>query len=317
VKIVSEAWGTYDAAKGAGLAVDQLAPALQDLGIKAAYAAYDNQNDVDLAAANLREFIADDQVLCGVGPFNSRVTLNVMDLYYLAGPAFVSPSASHPDVSSLRYLEVNRSFGRDHMLAPAAAKFVADQGLQTVYIVSDGSDFSSQAARLFRAEASASGLTVLGDVCATSEMEYCEAGARLMQAAEPAAVLYSLLTWQAGPFFKSVREAGYIGMLLAAEPNPDLALLAGPLALECEGIFYVNSGAPVTAAAPRTTSLRASSAHLADLRESSRDGPSTPQASASRLEGRQPWHRAENCRRGKRWLKPYASSKTTPELLAR
>ena len=250
VKIVSEAPGSFDVAFGAELAVAYLSGPLKELGYDVKFASYDDQDNVDVAIPIAKEIIADPEVLCGVGPLSSTVTLNVGDLYHMAGLAFVSPSATSPKVTDRRYPEVDQVTGRNDVMGTAAAMFAANEGFANVYLLMDDGDFSSQVARSFKAQAAQSGVSVIGELHATVERENLVAAAKLVQAASPVLVFYSGFSWQASPAFKALREAGYMGTLLAAEPNPDLALLAGPLALDGGGMYYVSAGTPAAQQGP-------------------------------------------------------------------
>jgi branched-chain amino acid transport system substrate-binding protein len=245
VKIVAETWGIFDIAKAAELAVDQFAPGLQDLGLEVTYAAYEDQDDVDIAVANMKELIADDEVLCGVGPVSSRVTLNVMDLYHVAGLAFVSPSATSPNVSTRNYLEVNRVIGRDDMVAVAAAGFLESEGIGTAYVIRNENDYASRAADTLKRSADQGSVSLVGELTESEQLGNADAAVGQILEAAPEAVFYAGLADQAGPFFQRLRLAGYTGTLLSVADNPALIQDAGPLALEGGGLFYVTQVAPV------------------------------------------------------------------------
>ncbi len=256
LKIVSEAPIGFDVGLAARLAVVEKSGPLRDLGFEVEFENHDDQDDVDKGIDIARAVIADPKVLCGVGAFSSRVTINVTDLYHTAGLAFISPSATNPKVTTRNYLEVNRVTGRNDAMGAALAKFALAQGYASADVLTDNGDLSSQVTRAFKAQASQEGLVVIRELRATVEAGNLEAAADVVQGDNPDAVLYSGFTWQASPAFKALREAGYTGALLAVDPNPDLAELAGPLALDGAGMYYVNMGAP-SGASPEAINFQA------------------------------------------------------------
>jgi branched-chain amino acid transport system substrate-binding protein len=239
VKIVSQSPDYPDIREGAQLAVEVLAGPLQDLGYEAQYVPYDDQNDVDVAIRNAKELIADPEVLCGVGHYTSRVTINLADLYHVAGLAFISPSATNPEVTQRHYLEINRVAGRDDMQATAAVKFVQSEGLMSIFIVRNDVDYFNRVTNQFKREADPLGLKIAGDMKASVEAGNFTAVSTHVIAAQPDVVLFSGWAEQAGIFFKQVRLDGYSGVLLAITGDPSLAQNAGPLAMEGGGLFYV------------------------------------------------------------------------------
>jgi branched-chain amino acid transport system substrate-binding protein len=250
VKIAGESPVAYNINFAAQLAVDDLSDPLRALGYAVKFEAFDDNDDLDKAIQIAKDVIADPEVLCLVGPLTSRVTINVSDLYHAAKLPLISPSATSPNVTDRHYPEVNRTTGRNDVMGTAVAKFAADQGFTSAYLVNDDGDFSGQVARAFKAEASKLGVGVLREIKATNERGNQAATAKLVQTDQPQFVFFTGFTWQASPFFKAVREAGYQGVLIAAEPNPDLAQSAGPLALDGGGMYYVSTGAPAAEAGP-------------------------------------------------------------------
>src|SRR5512138_2240268 len=94
-----------DIMRGAELAVTQLADPLMELGYKVEFTSYDDQNNFGIAAEIAQQIVADPEVLCIVGPYTSRVSNQVKEIYHQAGLAFVSPSTTAAFVAESGYLE--------------------------------------------------------------------------------------------------------------------------------------------------------------------------------------------------------------------
>ena len=244
VKIVSQSPEYSDIAEGAQLAVEQLAGALRDLGYKAEYVAYDDQDNVDVAAKNAGEIIDDPEVLCGVGHYTSRVTINLEDLYHRAALAFISPSATNPQVTGRHYLEISRVASRDDGLAAAAVQFIQSKGMESFFLVRNNVDFFNRVGNEFRRGADAAHITILGDLPASIEMGNFEAVITHVMDAKPDVVLFGGSANQAGTFFHQARLAGYEGMLIAIDGADALGQNAGPLGLEGGGLYYMAGSVP-------------------------------------------------------------------------
>src|SRR3990172_9384299 len=83
-----------DIMRGAELAVKQLTDPLTELGYKIELVPYDDKNDIGVAVAIAKEIVADPEILCGGGPYASRILNQVKEIYHQAGLAFVSPSTT-------------------------------------------------------------------------------------------------------------------------------------------------------------------------------------------------------------------------------
>ncbi len=249
VKIFGEALGSSDINRGAELAVRDLADPLKQLGYAASFTAFDDQDNVDLAVKNVKAIIADPAYLCGAGPYTSRVTLNVMSLFHRAGLAFITPSATNPQVTGLHYIEVNRATGRDDVQGSVALAFARDKGAGTAYIVRTGQDFFNRVASAFKSGASKTELKVIGDGTSSGNNQTLVGK---IVAAKPDLVFFTGFSAQAGPFFNQVRAAGYEGMLLSADGAPGLGESAGPLAQEGGGTYYFYASTPIQANAAIT-----------------------------------------------------------------
>ena len=244
VRIVSQSPANADIAHGAQLAVEQLAAPLRDLGYEAQYSAFDDQNNVDVAAQNAKQIIDDPEVLCGVGHYTSRVTINLEDIYHRAGLAFISPSATNPQVTERHYLETSRVAGRDDGLAEATVKFVQSKGLTSIFVVRNDIDFFNRVGDAFRRGADEAHLQIVGDLAASIEMGNYDAAVARLMAANADVVFFGGSANQAGTFLHDARLAGYQGMLVGIDGASALGRTAGPLATEGAGLYYMAGSVP-------------------------------------------------------------------------
>lgn len=244
VKIVSQGPGYTDIAEGARLAIDQLSVPLRDLGFAVAYNAYDDQDNVDVAVENAKQFVDDAAVLCGVGHYTSRVTINLEDLYHREGLAFISPSATNPDVTQPHYVEINRVTGRDDVTGVAAARFMQSEGWQSVLIVRNPVDYAGRVTDGFKREVGSLGMALLGDLSANPDATGFDSVLSRTMEQQPDVLYFGGWPEQAGRFFKEARLAGYTGVLFTLYGAPALGEDAGPLALEDGGLYYMTGSIP-------------------------------------------------------------------------
>ena len=231
--------------RGADLAVQQLSGPFVENGYKVELAAYDDQNKAETAQLNAKEIIADPQILCGVGHYNSRIAIQTSNLYHQAGLAFVAPAATARLLTDRGYLEVNRVIGRVDGQGIAAAQYAKDQGFSSVYIISGSSD-ALKNAEYFRREADRIGIHVLGMVITTlTENDMRQIINRVM-ASRPELVYISNAAHQAIPFFQKARTAGYMGSFLGTEALNDPAAItsADPSLVEGGGLYYTITNPP-------------------------------------------------------------------------
>ena len=235
-----------DILRGAELAVLQLSDSLVEQGYKVELASYDDQNNAETAQKNASEIIADPQVLCGLGHYNSRVTLRTSNLYHEAGLALVAPAATAGLLTDRGYLEVNRVIGRIDGQGIAAAQFAKDQGFSSVYIISGRSE-ALKNAEYFRLEADRLGIQVLGMVITSlTENDMRSIINRLMES-KPALVYISNPVDEAIPFFQKARTAGYVGPFLGTEALNDpqaITTSADPSLVKDGGLYYTITSPP-------------------------------------------------------------------------
>lgn len=253
IKIVSQSPLSGDQAaaginiqRAVQLAVAQLAGPLQDLGYKIEYDAYDDQASIEPAVKNAKEIVADPQVLCGVGHYNSGITLSASGFYHLAGLAFISPSNTTPKATSNGFLEINRALGRDDVMGAAGAKFAQAQAFKSVFVVRNSDDWINLVVNGFVKEANKLGIKIAGNYVASDGGGNFEAIINSLMKTNADMVYYGGSINQAGPFFKQARLAGYTGTLMTFYGTSDLIDEASALALEGGGLYYTDTGLPAS-----------------------------------------------------------------------
>jgi len=241
-----QAIGGSDILHGAELAVQQLDGPLREQGFKIQLLPYDDQNSAEIAAANAQEIVADPEILCGIGHYDSLITIEISDIYHQAGLAFVAPSATTPLLTDRSYLEINRVIGRTDGQGTAAAQFAKAQGFTSVYIVSQKGASSLRNAEYFRTESGSLGIKWLGSVISSLPAENMNKFVSQIMNARPDLVYISSSADQAIPFLTELRAAGYMGTFLGTESldNQSMISAAGPSLVEGGGIYYTIASPP-------------------------------------------------------------------------
>jgi branched-chain amino acid transport system substrate-binding protein len=240
--------GGTDIMRAAELAVKHLSGPLMDLGYKIELVPYDDQTDVGIAVAVAKEIVADPDILCGVGPYASRILNQVKEIYHQDGLAFVSPSSTAAFATASGYLEVNRVVGRHDAQGAVGAQFAKAQGFSRVFIMSQGTDYAQFNAYHFKEEANRIGVEVVGNLTTDAMNTFGQFIDRIIEANADVVYFSTLNVEQAGTFFREARAAGYMGAFLGNEgiDNPALLDFAGPLLVEGSGMYYTSIGAPAS-----------------------------------------------------------------------
>jgi len=235
-----------DILRGTELAVQQLAGPLNEFGYKVELVAYDDQNLVQTALANAQAIVADPEILCGVGHYDSDTTIAASDTYHAAGLAFVTPAATAPLLTDRNYLEVNRLIGRADGQGFAAAQFAREQGIKSIFVVSQKGDNTLRNAEFFRTETSRLGIQWLGSELNTVNDENRAKVVSEIVNANPELLYISTSANQAIPLLTALRAAGYRGRFLGTErlDNPSVISAAGMSLVQDGGLYYTLTSAP-------------------------------------------------------------------------
>jgi branched-chain amino acid transport system substrate-binding protein len=234
-----------DIKNGAELALEQLAGPLKDMGFKVELAAYDDEANPDKGVANAKQIVADPDVLCIVGHYNSGVQIPSSEEYHTAGLANVSPANTNPRVTDRGYLEVNRLVGRDDIQGAVGAQFAKSNNAATAYVLHDKTAYGQGIAEFFKREAEAQGIKVLGFE-GTEEKANFDALLTPVLSANPDVVYFGGMFDQIAVFIKQARQKGYMGMFLSDDgfDSNEAANIAGEALIQGKGTFYSTVAGP-------------------------------------------------------------------------
>lgn len=237
-----------DIMHGAELAVRQLADPLMGLGYAVELASFDDQNDFGIAADMAKQIVDDQDVLCVVGPFSSRVLNQVKEIYHQAGLALISPSATAAFAAASGYPEVNRVVGRNDGEGVAGAQFAHAQGFSRVFMISQNTDPAKFIGGNFKSEAARLGVTLVGDMSTEAVKDFNGIIDRVISSNADLVYFSTLSVDQAGNFFREARAAGYMGVLMGpgSLDAPILLEFAGPLLTDGGGMYYTNVVLPAS-----------------------------------------------------------------------
>jgi ABC-type branched-subunit amino acid transport system substrate-binding protein len=235
---------------GAEFSIEQQNTPLTKLGYRLELAGYDDEANREKGIANAQALIADPDVLCLVGHFNSGVTLGAYEAVYKGSNLVViSPGATNPTVTD-NTENVWRVVGRDDVQGVVGAQFARDPlGSKSVYIIHDGTTYGRSIANFFRLEAQTNGgptvLQFANYDDNQSEPDFTTF-VNEIQTLKPDLIFFAGAYSRAGVFFKLVRERGIVAQLMGTDSidNPELATIAGPAV---DGMHFTTVAAPVSA----------------------------------------------------------------------
>ena len=234
-----------DIKNGAELALEQLKKPLEDMGFKVELAPYDDQATPDTGVANSKTIVADPDILCVVGHYNSGVQIPSSENYHAAGLANVSPANTNPRVTTRGYIEVSRIVGRDDVQGVVAAEFANSKGMKSAYVVHDKTAYGQGIAEFFKRRAEEMGMQVVGFE-GTEEKANFDPLLTPLMSANPDVVFFGGIYSQASVFFKQAREKGYLGMFLSDDgyDSPEAVNIGGAALLDGAGLFYTTVAGP-------------------------------------------------------------------------
>ena len=233
--------------RGAELALEQLGNPLAQMGYQVELVPYDDQANPEVGVINAKQIVADQEVLCGVGHFNSGVMIPSSEEYHNARLPFVSPANTNPTVTDRGYLEVNRIVGRDDVQSMVAAEFANRHGINSIFVIHDNTVYGEGVSNRFIEQSVKLGIDVV-EVVGTEEKSDFSLVSSSILAKSPDAVFFAGLYSQAGVFFRQVRDSGFTGIFLGTDgmDSSELATIAGDALVTGGGLFYTTvSGPPV------------------------------------------------------------------------
>jgi branched-chain amino acid transport system substrate-binding protein len=236
-----------DLMRGAQLAIQQLSGPLNELNYKVELATYDDQNIAEVAMANAQQLVADPQILCGIGHYDSAITIEASNIYHQAGLAFIVPSVTDRLLTDRSFLEINRLIGRVDGQGVAAAKFAKDQGFTRVYIVTPKSGTNVRNADSFRVESAKLGIKRVGTLLFNPPLNNIDLFISQIISTQPDLIYIANTARQAIPLLTKLRDAGYKGAFLGTErlDNQSLITSKGAALIKGGSLFYTIMSPPV------------------------------------------------------------------------
>ncbi len=233
--------------QGAQLAAELLAGPLEKMGFKVEFVAFDDKADPETGVSNAKKIVEDPSILAIIGHYNSGVELAASEFYHTANLCNVSPSNTHPKVTDRGYLEVNRVCGRDDVQGSMGAQFLKKKDLKTVYVLHDTTPYGQGIASVFKKEAEALGIRVVG-LMGTKEKTDFSALVTTVNATKPEAIYFGG-TYDTAAFFKQVREKGFKGTFVSDDglDSPETAKLAGDALVTGGGTYFSTVAGPAFA----------------------------------------------------------------------
>lgn len=234
------------------LALLQLSNPLELLGYAVELVPYDDQSDLDIAVRNAMNLVTDEGILCGVGHYYSKITIQATEVYHRAGLAFISPSSTNPYVTTRGYLEVDRVVGRNDVQGTAAAQFARERGFKSIYLIYNPQNpYTLLNGTYFNHDASLYGLNVAGLLSTNVSSGFGDVINSILKV-NADLVFFAGLNNQVGNFTVEARKLGYTGTILGMDGTPELVNIAGLFALDGGGLYYT-SEVPTLASLPNAT----------------------------------------------------------------
>lgn len=238
--------------RGAELSILQQNRPLVNLGFRVEFAPFDDAGNPEQGIANAQQIVADPNVLCMVGHFNSGVTLAAYEeVYRNSDLVVISPGATNPAITDGTE-HVWRVVGRDDIQGVVAAQFAREAlGSQRAYVIHDNTAYGRGIASIFRNEAEVNGPEVIEFTSFDDSQEEVNFEPFLddIQAQDPAPdlIFFAGSYTRAGEFFKQARERGITAQFLGSDSidNSGLVTVAG--AEVVDGMHFTTVAAPVSA----------------------------------------------------------------------
>lgn len=229
---------------GVELAIEQLAGPLTDLGFTVEYVPFDDQATPDVGVSNAQAMVADEAILAVIGHLNSGVAIPASEVYDANDLTMISPANTNPLITDRGLATVNRVCGRDDLQGPTGARFAAELGATSVYILHDTTAYGQGVAEFFRQEAEALELEVMGFE-GTEEAANFDGLLQPILALSPDLIYFGGIYSQTGIFINQARAAGYEGLFMGPDgfDSSEFAQLAGDAGV---GTYYTSVAGPAS-----------------------------------------------------------------------
>ncbi|WP_134699694.1 branched-chain amino acid ABC transporter substrate-binding protein [Ammoniphilus sp. YIM 78166] len=202
---------------GAELALKDNAEKFKAMGFDLQLLPKDDKADPATGTTNAKALVTDQDVLALVGHLNSGVMAAAGTTYEGAGLPVVSPSNTNPQLSQNGWKTFHRICARDDNQGPAASQYIKDQGLNSVYVIDDATDYGKGLAIEMKKKAEELGLKVIAhESVSAQEMEFNTLVTKI-KASNSEAVFFGGMYAQGGQFLKQLKDKQYTGMFLGGD----------------------------------------------------------------------------------------------------
>jgi branched-chain amino acid transport system substrate-binding protein len=225
--------------EGALLAIREMDAALRSLGYDLDIKVFDTQNRIDLGIEMASQAQYDRDLIALIATVEEPVASAVMPLLRMGGLPVVAPVNTDPAMTRQGWTNYVRLLAPDDAQARAAARYLAEQGARTVYVLDDGSPYGRAMADHFATAARAAGLEIVA-----SE----QVGENPRPAAERVAAAGPDALWAAGranlltPVLKAARTGGFGGLIIGPDGLNDPRLAAE---IGAGRLYFTSPGRPV------------------------------------------------------------------------
>ncbi len=229
----------------AELGIEDLGQSLVDQGFEVELEPFDDEAQPERGVANANNAVADSDILCMVGHYNSGVALAALPVYDEASLVMMSPANTNPNITEGGFDVAFRIVGRDDVQGVVGSTFAREQlDAESVYIIHDQTDYGQGIAEVFREDAEENGVEVLGFE-GTQETSVFDSILTPIQAADPDVIYFAGIFSQAGPFFRQARDRGITAEFMGPDglDNAELAELGGSAVAD---MHYTSVAAPVS-----------------------------------------------------------------------
>lgn len=236
---------------GAQLGLRQSVAGLERLGFNAELVPFDDSGSSIKAAQNAAEIVANKNILCVVGHFNSEAALAALPTYRDANLLMITPANTAPAITD-SFTNTVRLVGRDDIQGVLGLRFakLGPPQAQSVYILHDTSEYGQVIAEAFRDEARRANITVTGFVSTTATSVF-DPLFEPIRAANPDLVYFATGDAAvAGTFFGQARDPQRGNLPTSIDflgpdglDEPELTTFAGQYGA---GIYYSTIARPVS-----------------------------------------------------------------------
>ena len=236
-----------DMANGAKLAIDEINaghPQLDGKAVIFKLLSEDDQADPK-TATNVAQRLVDDGVAAVIGHMNSGTTIPASRIYYQAGVAQISPSATAVKYTHQGFDTAFRVMANDAQQGTVLGDFaVQTLGARRIAVIDDRTAYGQGLADQFEQTVKSLGADVVDREYTTDHSTDFMAILTNIKAKKPDLVFFGGMDPQAGPMMRQMRQLGVAAKFLGGDGvrTPQFITLAGP---DAEGAYASTPGLPI------------------------------------------------------------------------